>query len=166
MITRRYFIKGAVWANVFLWSSGFLIQGCKKKGLEGLKFLSNGESLTLSQFALRVLPPGGDIPSSAEETQVVKKIDEALSIEDKDVQKQFSGALFIFEYASLLSLRFSRFSALDEAEQIRVMREWSQSRWLVKRSIFNAMKDLCMFMFYTTPSVWQYMGYEGPLIQR
>ncbi len=143
-----------------------MIQGCKRKGLEGLKFLSNRESLTLSQFALRILPPGGNIPPSAEEVQVVEKIDDALSIEDKDIQKQFSGALFIFEYAPLFSLNFSRFSSLSEDAQIQVMKEWSKSRWLIKRSIFNAIKDLCMFMYYTTPAVWQYMDYDGPLVKR
>ncbi len=166
MITRRNFIKGSIWANIFLWSSGFLIQGCRRKGVEGLKFLSERESLTLSQFAMRVLPPGGEIPLSAEDTEVVQKIDSALSIEDRHIQKQFSGALFVFEYAPLFSLRFSRFSSLPEDAQIKVMKEWSKSRLLIKRSIFNAMKDLCMFMYYTTPAVWQYMDYDGPLIKR
>lgn len=166
MITRRNFIKGSIIANVFLWSSGFLIQGCKKKSTGEFKFLSDTESSTLNQFAQRVLPPGGDIPLSAEDARVVRKIDEALSIEDKDIQKQFSAALFIFEFAPLLSLKFSRFSNLSEDDQIQVMKDWSESRWLIKRTIFNAMKDICMFMFYTTPDVWKFMGYDGPLVQR
>jgi len=166
MLTRRNFIKTSIMGNLFLLTSGMVIQGCKSKPIAGLKFLSNTEADTLRIFSLRLIPPGGDIPLSSDDVEVVKKIDEALSMEEKDVQKQFSGALFLFEYAPLFSRKFSRFSSLSESDQIEVMREWGQSRWLIKRSIFNAMKDLCMFMFYTTPAVWKYMGYEGPLVQR
>jgi hypothetical protein len=166
MLTRRSFIKGSLLTNFFLLSSGFVLQGCRRKETSELRFLSQSEAQTLSQFAQRVLPPGGDIPLSAEETQVVNKIDNALSVEDKDTQKQFTAALFIFEFAPLLSLHFSRFSNLSEENQIKVMNGWMRSRWDIKRNIFNALKDLCMFMYYTTPSVWQYMGYEGPLIKR
>lgn len=166
MISRRNFIKASVLSNILLIFSGTLIQGCKKRQLSDLKYLSEREANTLRNFSMRLIPPGGDIPLSADDVGVVKKIDEALSLEDKDIQKQFSAALFIFEFLPLFSLRFSRFSALPEDSQIELMNEWSKSRWLVKRSIFNAIKDLSMFMFYTTPDVWKYMGYDGPLVKR
>lgn len=166
MLSRREFIKKSILANLFLWSTGLFVQGCKKKILNNFKFLSEDEVNLLRIFSLRLIPAGGDIPLSAEDVNLVEKIDSALYIEEKDIQKQFSGALFIFEYAPLLSFKFKKFSSLTESEQITIMKSWSQSRWLIKRTIFNAMKDLCMFMYYTTPGVWVHIGYEGPLIQR
>lgn len=166
MITRRNFIKGSIVGNLLLLSSGPIIQGCKRSVSGGYKFLSDSEAETLRAFTMRLIPPGGPIPPSAEDVGVVRKIDEALAQEDRDVQKQFSMALFLFEFAPLFSRKFARFTNLSESDQVEVMKNWSRSRWQLKRNVFNAMKDLSMFMYYTTDSVWQYIGYDGPLVGR
>jgi hypothetical protein len=58
--------------------------------------------------------------------------------------------------------RVKPFTQLEPEEQTRVLREWQQSRLLVRRTGYSALKTLALAGYYGTSRTWQYMNYPGP----
>lgn len=96
---------------------------------------------------------------------VAEGVDEALSRALPESQADLVKLLGLFENALpglLLDGRMAPFTRLDGPAQDRVLEHWRDSRFVLRRSGFHALRRLCLGVFYGDPSAWPSIHYGGP----
>ena len=71
----------------------------------------------------------------------------------------------LFENAAaglLLDGRTAPFPALDPADQDQVLYRWRDSRLVLRRTAYVALRKLTQAAHYAQPSCWESVGYSGP----
>jgi hypothetical protein len=58
--------------------------------------------------------------------------------------------------------RLSTFTGLDAAAQDDYIRAWSESRFAVLRTGFQAFKNLSYLGYYSQDATWKGIHYDGP----
>jgi hypothetical protein len=132
-----------------------------------LRALNQEDGRILSAIAERMVFTGDPAMPSFSETTGLASIDSALAHLDADVAAQLHWALLLFEYGPpLFSARASTFSGLDEASQDDYLRGWSESRFAVRRLVFQAFKNLSYLGYYSQDATWKGIHYDGPWVPR
>jgi hypothetical protein len=103
--------------------------------------------------------------AAAPYSKVVARADEFLSWADATAQTEFRQLLRLFDLPFIglpFSGRARRFSRQTPAQQDQTLAEWRDSRWLLKRSGFQAFHTVLMGAFYSSKDTWGPIGYPGP----
>jgi hypothetical protein len=129
-----------------------------------LVYFSPEEFLIFESVAERLIgaPPPGQ-PGSAE-IGVAARADQFLGGADPEVQEQFHQLLTVFNaplFAFLFDFRFSSFLSMSPQDKDSYLEDWMTSSLGVRRTGFQALKRICMSMFYTHSGSWKEIGYEG-----
>jgi hypothetical protein len=100
-------------------------------------------------------------------TAGLASIDAALAGMHDDVVTQLHYALLLFEYGPpVFSGHFSTFSGLEAAAQDEYLRGWAESRFATRRLVFQALKNLSYFGYYSQDATWKGIHYDGPWVPR
>ncbi len=127
-------------------------------------FLNGGELATLDALADSLIPSGGAFGPGARDVKLLVHIDDYLHRIDPRVATGFRGALVYIETeAPALAGKSSPFSALDAESRAAVLQAMLDTPGL-SRGVFLASKNVCMVNFYTLDQVWQFTGYDGPML--
>jgi hypothetical protein len=125
-----------------------------------LRVLDEERFQVLAAVAARVvLAPGAD------PVAIAHGVDEALSRAVPEAQSDMKNLLGLFENALpglLFDGRFSPFTRLQGAAQDRVLEAWRDSRLIVRRSGYHALRRLCLGVYYGDPLAWPSIHYGGP----
>lgn len=103
--------------------------------------------------------------SGADPVAIAHTVDDALARAAPEAQKDIRDALMLFDNAlagALLDFRFGPFTSLDPAGQDAVLASWRDSRLMVRRGAYKALKNLCVTSFYRKEHAWAAAGYPGP----
>ena len=167
--SRRKFLKETLFGAVSLSvgkivPSGMLFAGDLTRVPRDLVYFSPKEFLIFESAAERLIgaPPPGQ-PGSAE-MGVASRADQFLGGADPEVQEQFHQLLTVFNaplFAFLFDFRFSSFLSMSPQDKDSYLEDWMTSSLGVRRTGFQALKRICMSMFYTHSRSWKEIGYEG-----
>lgn len=129
-----------------------------------LVYFSPKEFLIFEVAADRLIgTPRPGQPGSTE-IGVAARADQFLGGADPEVQEQFHQLLTVFNaplFTFLFDFRFSSFLAMSPADKDSYIEDWMTSTLGVRRTGFQALKRVCMSMFYTHSGSWKEIGYEG-----
>jgi len=112
-----------------------------------------------------VVPPGEEIPVDPEKIGLPQKIENFISSQIFFVKEMMRTALKVLDYLPYFKFKFKRFSALPDEEAEKIFVALRESRFTPLKGIYLGMKSIINFMYYSSPEVWKYIGYEGPLLK-
>ena len=113
----------------------------------------------LVAVAKRVLPAGAD------PVLVAQGADSTLSRAAPEVQKDFGKLLMLFENALpglLFDGRVLPFTRLSPESQDAVLRSWRDSKLALRRTGYQALRRICLAVYYADESSWPALGYTPP----
>lgn len=126
-----------------------------------LLVLSPAQASTLAALAHAVLPSQKGFPS-VQEARVVERLDEELWLSDVSIQEDMGAALSVMEWLPLMYGFWGRFSGLDKAQRMQVVRKGMESHIDIVRAIATNLKLVSHFMYFGHASSWAAIGYDGP----
>jgi len=170
-VSRRGFLKKGLVGGAILAGGGVLAlmaaPGKRTRSPHGkLAVLSPYEYAIFSAVAARLVP-GDGAPGwpSAETLQIADGLDALLARLHPGAARDFKRLLHVFESAvtGLTStgtpLPFTRCTA---AQQDRRLEAWRHARVELLRSGYQAMKRLAHALYYSSPQLYERVGYPGP----
>jgi hypothetical protein len=95
---------------------------------------------------------------------IAERIDESLSRTPPEAQADLAGLVGLFENALpglLLDGRATPFTRLDGAAQDAVLASWRDSRLVLRRTGYHALRRLCFVAYYGDESAWPAIHYKG-----
>lgn len=101
----------------------------------------------------------------ADPAVLAERIDESLSSVSPEAQADLTSLLGLFENALpglLLDGRVTPFTRLDGPEQDCALASWRDSRLVVRRSGYHALRRLCFVAYYGDERAWPGIHYKGP----
>lgn len=114
----------------------------------------------LAAIAARVV-----VAPAADPVDIAHVIDRALARAVPEARADVRQLLALFDNAlagALLDGRLRPFTALDADGQDAVLRAWRDSRLVLRRSGYKALRNLCATSFYRQEKAWAQAGYDGP----
>lgn len=172
-LTRRSMIKRGLFGGglLLLGGAGFLaVRPSKKEPLpkEPLTSLSAAEYALVMALARRIVAPqpkpGSGMPS-VEQVNVGVNVDAILARADEGVRRELRQLMGLFENG-LAELLFAGavapFTQLSPEHQDQVLSGWRESRLVLKRTGYQALRTLVLAGYYASPMIWPAVGYEGP----
>ncbi|MEK6650322.1 MAG: hypothetical protein AABY75_05060, partial [Bacteroidota bacterium] len=91
-------------------------------------------------------------------------MDNYLAGADPEVQDQFHQLLTVFNSgiaAFLFDFRTSSFLGMSPEERSSYLRDWMESPIGFRRTAFTALKRVAMSTYYSHPSSWASIGFDG-----
>jgi len=170
-VSRRGFLKKGLVGGAILAGGGVLAlmaaPGKRTRSPHGkLAVLSPYEYAIFSAAAARLVPGDGAAAwPSAEALQLGDELDALLARLHPAAARDFKRLLHVFESAvtgltsSGTPLPFTRCSP---AQQDRRLEAWRHARVELLRSGYQAMKRLAHALYYSSPKIYERVGYPGP----
>ena len=129
-----------------------------------LLYFSPKEYLIIESVAERMIgPPAAGQPAGMD-VGVAARADKFLAGADEEVREQFHQLLSVFNapfFTFLFDFRTSSFLAMSPADKDSYLEDWMTSKFGFRRQGFQALKRVCLSMFYTEQRSWKEIGYEG-----
>lgn len=168
LLDRRELVHRGVVGAILIaaaWTAGaFWWPTRRRKPRAGLRVFDETEASILSAVAAAVLAIEPGAPS-AEEVDVVGRVDALLARSPVAVQREFARLLHIFENGTtglFTATGWTSFSAAGPSSREARLHAWQTSRISLFRTGFQAMKRLCGACYYSSPASWPTIGYPGP----
>lgn len=165
--SRRTFLRRGLGGSAILLAGGFglsLQPTVRRAPQERLLALDSKSFSILAAVADRMIPAAPGFLSAAE-LRVPEQIDALLASSEPGVAKEVERALGLVEsgvVGLVLDRRPRAFTRLPPDEQDRVLAAWRDSRWKLRRAIYQALHGLCMAVAYSSPATFPSLGYPGP----
>jgi hypothetical protein len=125
-----------------------------------LRVLDERQFAILAAVAARMVTAPG-----ADPIEIAHGVDLTLTFGSLEAQKDFQRLLLLLESA-LAGLAFDGrgrpFTRLSPEAQDAVLAAWRDSRLVVRRSGYQALRKLTEAAHYASPSSWASVGYPGP----
>lgn len=165
---RREFLKKGMLGALILAAGGGTFLATRRTraalGLGPLQVLSPEEATVVLAVANRIVPERVGFPRPLE-VGVPRKVDALVAGLHPGTQKEIRRLLNLFESAlagALFEGQFRPFTASSPWEQDDRLRGWAQSRVVLRRSGYRALKKLVVATYYSSPETWRAIGYPGP----
>lgn len=101
----------------------------------------------------------------ADPVAIAEAVDESLACTPPEAQADIDNLLGLFENALpglLLDGRVAPFTRLDGPAQDRVLESWRDSRFVLRRAGYHALRRLCLAAYYGNERSWPAIHYGGP----
>lgn len=101
----------------------------------------------------------------ADPVAIAEAVDESLARTPPEAQADIGSLLGLFENAlpgMLLDGRVVPFTRLDGPAQDRVLESWRDSRIVLRRAGYHALRRLCLAAYYSDERSWPAIHYGGP----
>lgn len=162
---RRTLIKRGLFGGAVLAAAGALPLALSPTRIvhrprRGLKVLDDTRFAILSAVSARTVSVEGADPA-----EIAHRVDETLDLMSPEVQADFRQLLMTLESAAvglLLDGRPRSFTALGPKDQDAALRSWRDSRLLLRRSGYAALRKLTLAAYYAGPESWAGVRYPGP----
>ncbi|HKB71860.1 MAG TPA: gluconate 2-dehydrogenase subunit 3 family protein [Thermoanaerobaculia bacterium] len=167
-MTRRELVRRGIVGTILLAAAGataaFWWPTRRRKPRPGLRVFDEREASILAAVAASVLAIEPGAPS-AEDVDVVGRVDALLARSPAAVQREFARLLHLFENGTtglITATGWTSFTAAGPATREARLRAWETSRIAIFRTGFQAMKRICCACYYSSPASWAAIGYPGP----
>ena len=101
-------------------------------------------------------------PDTADATIVAHGVDDLLRRTPPETQSDFNKLLGLFENALpgfIFDQRFLPFTRLSPDAQDAVLRDWRDSRLVIRRTGYHALRKICLATAYSMDATWPAIGY-------
>jgi Gluconate 2-dehydrogenase subunit 3 len=169
---RRRFLRRGLFGGTLLLFAGslpFVFRTTRRGSAPRapLKLLSADEHAVFAAVAARIVPGDGADARwpRAEALDCAGKVDALMATAHPDVGRDFRRLLRLCEsgFVGLLSTGSpGPFTRARPAEQDARLEAWRRSRLAVLRSGYQALKRLADAAYYSSPDVYELVGYPGP----
>jgi hypothetical protein len=168
-VQRRTLIKRGIFGGALLLVAGTLgvamLPGDRSVLPSGPLFVLDARTFSVMvAVAARVLAG-----TTASPRDIAMRVDGALRYTSPEAQRDFNSALLLLENALgglLFRGRPRPFTELNEAAQDAALRGWRDSRFVLLRGAYHALRKLSVAAHYATPAGWPDTGYPGPSIPK
>jgi len=171
-LDRRRFLRRGLFGGALLLCAGslpFVFRTTRRGNAPRapLKLLSADEYAVFAAVAARMVPGDGADARwpRAEALDCAGKVDALMATVHPDVGNDFRRLLHLVEsgFAGLLIAGSPRpFTRAAPAEQDARLEAWRRSRLAVLRSGYQALKRLAHAAYYSSPEIYEAIGYPGP----
>jgi hypothetical protein len=171
-LDRRRFLRRGLFGGALLLFAGSLpfVFRTTRRGSPPrapLKLLSADEHAVFAAVAARIVPGDGADARwpRADALDCAGKVDALMATAHPDVGHDFRRLLRLCEsgFVGLLTAGSPRtFTRAEPAEQDARLEAWRRSRLAVLRSGYQALKRLSDAAYYSSPEIYQLVGYPGP----
>jgi len=121
----------------------------------------------ISALSERLVPEGGELPVSVDETGSYEFLARYLRDMDSGGRLGIKILFVVFDLLPLLFIgRFSRFVNLSPGEQDLYLVDWQTSRIYYRRMVVVLLKTLTGMGFYNDPKVLEAIGFKIPCQER
>ena len=153
LIGRRSFIRWGLGGIILLGAVGCLPESAPPS--------PGGLPPTWDALSRRIC--AGDDPLAQDPLAIgtPRAIAQALSDLPADLQRQLVWAVRALDWSGI-AYAGDFFHRLPPEKQDRVLTHWMDSRFTLQRTVFRALKELCMMAYYGAPETWDALGYDGP----
>ena len=130
----------------------------------GLRSFSAAEASLVAALAEVMLPSRVGFPSW-QDADVLMTADRLLQRTEPEVTAEVKQLLGLFENALpvfLFSGHTAPFTQLARDAQERVLEGWRDSRLVLRRTGYQALRGLLLAAYYASPLTWRAVGYPGP----
>ena len=167
--SRRKFLKETLFGMIALAAAKLIPLESAHAGLaseiqQQLKFFSPLEFLIIKKTAGRIAGASSGGNAGTDDVNVALRADTFLADADPEIQEQFHQLLTVFNgalFTFLFDFRFTSFVAMSPADQDSYLQSWMTSRLAFRRTAFQALKRICLSMFYTDSRAWNEIHYDG-----
>jgi hypothetical protein len=166
-LDRRGFLRGTAGGMVAVGIASLLPSGCAadypQAGLDGVKLLAMTEKeYAVTRAAAEALL--ADVPVNP--SAVATAIDAELAAVGEPIRGDFKSMLGLVEHLTFLGGRRHRFTALPPAQRIADLRNWSRSRFKLRRGAFRALQGFIVYFAYVRDETRAITGFPGPWPER
>lgn len=98
--------------------------------------------------------------------KVAHAIDREVGLAGDPVRKDMKTVLMLIEHGTILSGHISQFTTLSPAARLDVLNDWRDSRFGLRRGVFNALKSFVYFYGYADDATRRITKFEGPWTER
>jgi hypothetical protein len=161
-ISRRRFLRQGLVGGLLLATAGLGLYPTREPFLSvrPLRFLDK------RQFAILVAIAARTVEISDEDAALVAhRVDELLVVQSPEARRDLKRLLYLFENAlcsALFDHRLRPFSRLSPKEQVAALEAWRDSRLVLRRAGYQALRKLTQAAYYSDPATWSQVGYPGP----
>jgi len=167
--SRRRFLKKSLFGVIALSAAKFVPWNSVQAGVGPeielqLKFFSPLEFLIVKTAARRIVGAPLGRNAGTDDVNVALRADTFLADADPEIQDQFHQLLTVFNgalFAFLFDFRFSSFVEMSPGDQDSYLQSWMTSGLSFRRSAFQALKRICLSLFYTDSRSWNEIHYDG-----
>jgi gluconate 2-dehydrogenase subunit 3-like protein len=164
-VDRRIFLKRGLLGGVLLGAGGTIGLGVYPTELaykpkRALRCFDERHFAVLAAIASRTV-----VAPAADPVEIAHRVDETLSLGVPEAKADFRNLLMLFENAAvglLLDRRIKPFTHLGPEERDRALDAWRDSKLVLRRSGYLALKKLTLAAHYASPDTWESVGYPGP----
>ena len=168
-LSRRTFLKETVFGALSLTAARWIPASASTLVLPDetarqLKYFSTHEYLVVGAIAERIVGPPGKNGIDASHVDVALRADRFLAGADTEIQEQFHQLLTVFNapfFTFLFDFRFSSFLNMTPEDKDSYLEDWMTSVIGFRRQGFQALKRICLSMFYTDSRTWAESGFDG-----
>lgn len=166
-LTRRAVLKFGLGGAVLLavGGVGLALRGTVlRQPRTALRVLDEREFSILAAVADRIAPGQDGFPS-AWSLQVPEKVDALLFTMHPGAGEEMKAALGLLENAAaglLLEGRTRTFTGSSAEQQDAILASWRDGSIMVKRTAFKALNGLCAATYWSSPEIYEHVGYPGP----
>ena len=164
---RRGFLRTTAGGTAAIAVASLVPAGCAPLYPERAEDGSALQSLTPKEYAVARAAAGallGDVPVRPD--AVALAIDRELAVAGEPMRTDMKTVLNLMERGTVLSLQRRRFTLLSPAAQREVLRDWSMSRFNLRRAAFGALKGFIVYFAYIDDSTRALTGFPGPWPER
>lgn len=123
--------------------------------------LTPNQAEIFNALAAVTLPNKPGFPS-AEEAQVLRRLDEELYFISASISDDFKLAIDALELLPIAYGQFSRFSKLEAADRLAFLQHTQETGSDTVRMIVANCRMVCLNLYYGHASTWNAIGYDGP----
>jgi hypothetical protein len=160
LVDRRTFLKRGLLGGAVLVLGGGALAVIPTKELaaptRALAVLEPRSFQVIIAIARRVCPPTADV------VKVAHGVDDILRQTPVEAQGDFNKLLGLFENALpgfLFDQHFLPFTRLSGDAQDAVLRDWRDSRLVIRRTGYHALRKICLATAYADDAQWPAIGY-------
>jgi hypothetical protein len=161
-VKRRSFLKRGIFGGVVLAAAGLGLWPSRKDHApkRALKVLDERRFAILAAVAARTVTA-----PKADPVEVAHRVDDYLALQTTEVKGDVKNLLLLFENALaglLFDFRAKPFTRLSPESQDAVLLAWRDSRILVRRAGYHALRKLTLSAHWSMPEHWADAHYPGP----
>jgi hypothetical protein len=164
-MNRRTFIRRGLFGGLLLAVGGSIglvawPSDQRVRSRRPLRALDERQFAVLAAVAARTVTA-----PKADPVEIAERVDAQMALAPAEVRADFGKLLLLFENAFagfVLDGRARPFTRLDAAAQDEVLADWRDSRLMLRRSGFGALRKLTQAAHYAAPEAWADVGYPGP----
>ena len=168
LLKRRSFLKTGLLVSAGL-SNALALGGCSSEHgtvTPGFEYLSQNNIQTLRAAIAVLLPTENSSLKNPDEVPVLQNINAMLAGMDESVRGDIQVLFDFFEYGSVLSGQFTRFSKLSAEDAVVYIEDWQGSSVFLQRAIMGAIKKFVYASYWREEATWAAVEFDGAVSKK